>query len=488
MKFSFSKTYINMPLPAKASFWFIVCSVIQKGIAFFTTPIFTRLLIPEEYGVIGVYNSWHSILTVFITLQLSTGVFNKAMIRYEGHRDQYTSSMLFLTSCATLLAYAIYLSAHLVFDKLFGLSFVLVSFIFGEIFFTEAMSFWSIRHRFEYEYKSVIFYTLASNIIGTGLSVILVLLIPQNRVLAKVGGTFAVHVLIYSYLYARIIHKGKKVIWPGAWKYAIQYNLPLIPHYLSQQILNHSDRIMIGMMCGAKDAAIYTIAYQMSMVLNIITSAISTSFTPWAYEKIKTKIINELGPLALMIVVFTGIGCLVFTLLAPELSFILGGNEYSDAIWVVPPVCMSVLFIMIYSLISTITFYFEKTKSIMMSSCLIAGLNILLNYIFIPMYGAPAGGYTTLVCYVVYSAVHYKLMSKTCKDNGLVNPFNTKLIFGTGIGFAIMAILCSITYIHTWMRYLLILFILVISITFSTKYGVYLQKFLRYLKKDEERY
>ena len=52
----------------------------RSDIAFLTTPIFTRIMSAEEYGVVSVYNSWISILTVVLTLQLATGVYNKAMI------------------------------------------------------------------------------------------------------------------------------------------------------------------------------------------------------------------------------------------------------------------------------------------------------------------------------------------------------------------------------------------------------------------------
>ena len=88
--------YRGIPIQAKASIWFVLCSVVQKGLAFLTTPIFTRIMSAEEYGVVSVYNSWISILTVVLTLQLATGVYNKAMIRYEHQRNEYTSSILSL--------------------------------------------------------------------------------------------------------------------------------------------------------------------------------------------------------------------------------------------------------------------------------------------------------------------------------------------------------------------------------------------------------
>ena len=480
MKISLYDKYEKMPVPAKASMWFVVCSIIQKGMAFITTPIFTRLLTSEKFGLVSVYNSWHSILTMILTLQLATGVFNKAMIKYEDKRDEYTSSMLFLTSCITVSGYCIYFVFRNYFNAFFGLNTVLSSAIFLEILFSEAISFWSIRHKFEYKYKSVIGYTLSSNILGTLVSLVLVLLFPKYRVYARVGGTLLVHIIIYSYLYIRIMEKGKRLVWKDAWRYALGYNIPLIPHYLSHQVLSQADRIMINNYCGSSYTAMYTIAYQIAMVLNIITTAICNSFTPWAYQKLKERDNKDIGLVTIKIELATGIICFFFTLFAPEFIYFMGGVAYQEAIWVVPPVCMSILFIMIYSLVSTVTFYFEKTKAIAVSSCVVAIANLILNAIFIPKFGMAAAGYTTLFCYALFSAIHFVLVKKTCKEEGVDNPFNSKVIWGISLVFVLASILCSVLYRITVVRYAVILLMGAIAIPFAYKNK---KKIIMFIKK-----
>ncbi len=50
------KKYRSMPVQAKASIWFVICSFLQKGISVITTPIFTRLLNKFEYGRYNTFN------------------------------------------------------------------------------------------------------------------------------------------------------------------------------------------------------------------------------------------------------------------------------------------------------------------------------------------------------------------------------------------------------------------------------------------------
>ena len=47
----------NTPKAVKASIVIFLASFISQGISFFTTPVFTRLMSIEEYGIIAQYNS-----------------------------------------------------------------------------------------------------------------------------------------------------------------------------------------------------------------------------------------------------------------------------------------------------------------------------------------------------------------------------------------------------------------------------------------------
>ena len=85
--------YNSLPVQIKASFWFLICSFLQRGIQTITVPIFTRLLTSAEYGQISVFNSWNSIISVFVTLNLFSGVYMRGLVAYEENRKEFISSM-----------------------------------------------------------------------------------------------------------------------------------------------------------------------------------------------------------------------------------------------------------------------------------------------------------------------------------------------------------------------------------------------------------
>ena len=60
--------YESLPVQVRASFWFLICSFLQKGISMITTPIFTRIMSTSDYGQYGVFNSWYGIITIIVAL------------------------------------------------------------------------------------------------------------------------------------------------------------------------------------------------------------------------------------------------------------------------------------------------------------------------------------------------------------------------------------------------------------------------------------
>ena len=78
---------------------------------------------------------------------------------------------------------------------------------------------------------------------------------------------------------------------------------------------------------------------------------------------------------------------LLLILLAPEAVAVFAPKAYYNAIYVIPPVSMSVFFMFSYDLFSKFEFYFEKTGFIMAASVTGALINLVTNYIFIQRYG-----------------------------------------------------------------------------------------------------
>ena len=114
-------------------------------------------------------------------------------------------------------------------------------------------------------------------------------------------------------------------------------------------------------------------------------------------------------------------------------------------LYMIPPVASSMYLILLYNVYSIFEFYYEKTKPVMVCSMLSAGLNILLNYLFIPQYGYLAAGYTTLVCYLFNSIMHIFVLRKIGTKQGGYGV-NIKGSFGIGLLLIIASICITCLY------------------------------------------
>ena len=162
--------------------------------------------------------------------------------------------------------------------------------------------------------------------------------------------------LVYGYQFA----KGKKLVVPKFWKYALAFNIPLIPHYLSEMILTQSDRIMISNLESDAATANYTIAYSIVLIMQLVMSAISASYLPWSYEQLKKNNYEALKKMGNILLILIS-GCIFLLMMfVPEIIFLFAGNKYADAVYCIPPIALSIFFMFLYDLFSTVEFFYAK--------------------------------------------------------------------------------------------------------------------------------
>ncbi len=472
--------YKAVSAAAKAAIWFAICSILQKGISFITVPIFTRLMTPEQYGQFSVYNSWHLIITIFATLNLSAGAFNNGMTKFPNDRSRYISSMQGLSTLVTLVLLVIYLPLQNVINEFTGLSTVLMLIMFAELLTVPAVLFWSARQKYEFKYVALVLYTFIVSVLSPGVS-LLAVIVSDEKGIAKIMAVALVNICAGLFFYIVNLIKGKNVFIKEYWAFALKFNLPLIPHYLSMVVLAQSDKIMIERMFSEREVAIYSVAYSFSLIMNIITTSINSSYVPWTYRKLLANDIKPLKRTTTMLLIGVGLISLLPVILAPEVMWIMAPEEYAEGIWIIPPIATSVFFTFMYSLFGNVEFYFEKTKFVMMASTLCAVVNVILNAVFMPVFGYMAAGYTTMVCYMLFALVHYLFMRRVCKEKlGIKSVYDDKLILLISVAYLGLNAVGMVLYNFVILRYV----ILAISLTLIF---IKRRSIIQFIKKLKER-
>ncbi|MFR0548791.1 lipopolysaccharide biosynthesis protein [Limosilactobacillus reuteri subsp. suis] len=455
--------YRSLSISTRASIWYTFANVLVKGIALLSTPIFTRVMTTNEYGTFTIFQSWYNIILIFTSLNIYLSGYTKGLLKFRNSVDEFTSSSLSLVILVTCGWGLIYIINIDFWTDVFQLSPVLMLAMFIELIVAPPFEFWATRSRFNYKYKKYVFASLAMSFMSVILGVITVIYCSRKveaRVYSDVFSRALIGIIILCILFAR----GKTFYNKKFWLYNLKFNIPLIPHYLSNFLLNQSDRIMISRMVGNTEAAYYGIAYTISTMMNLVIMALNSAFTPLIYKSIDQgkayKIKGETAPLFILVAFL----CILTMAFAPEIITIFAGKNYAQAIYVVPPISASVYFIFIYSMFSTIEYFYQKTIRIAIATTISAIINVTLNLYFIRIFGYYAAGYTTLFSYILLALMHFIFYRLIVKDKlgSNIEVYSLKIINVCSIVVLSSMLLMALTYRILIIRYVLIVLMLII--------------------------
>lgn len=422
---SFFNKYAALSDVAKATFWFFLCNILLKSISLITTPIFTRLLSTEQYGIYNTYVSWVQIVTIIVTFRLDYGIFNKGMSQYPDQKDDYNATMQSITSILTFIFFLIYLILHSAINRLTGLSTLITIALFAEVFFTNAISFWMVRQRYDFKYKSVVAISISMTLANALLGILAVLL-TNHCAVGRILSTVLVQVCFGLCIYMYNLKKAKHIFVKDFAKFAISFNIPLLPHYFASYILDQFDRIMIMKLVSYSAVGIYSIAYSSGFVIKIISSSLNNTLIPWQYRRLQEKDFSSIAECVKSIAKCVLLCFMGYMAFAPEIIRIFATREYYEAIYVLPPVVASVFLIFLYELYANIEFYYNENKFTMYIALGAALLNIVLNYLLIPRWGYVMAAYTTVISYSVLAIAHFLYMQHIVKKKESTYIFSAK--------------------------------------------------------------
>ncbi|MBR2548005.1 MAG: oligosaccharide flippase family protein [Eubacterium sp.] len=470
----------SIPLGARSAFVYTTATVFSRGLAIITIPIFTRMMSTEQIGIVNLYNSWHGLISVIATLSLTSGGFAVAMKEYEGKRDEYVSSVQTLTSLVALIIAATYFAAPLFWDNIIGLPTSLIMLMLFGLFVEPARDFWMSKQRYEYKYVLPGLISILSALAASVLSVVVVLKmadkgadnLAEGRLFANYFVLFGVAFIIWIYQFL----KGKTFINIDYWKLSLRLSIPLIGYQVAAQILSVSDRLMIDKIVDKSAVGIYGTLYAVSSISLLVWNAINASFVPYLFQNIE-KEEHKIKEISFGLLEAYAIVAVVLTFIAPEIVKVLATEEYYNAIYIMPPISAGIFFTSVAHMYSNILVYYKRTEYVMYGAVIAAVLNVILNAVFIPMYGYYAAAYTTLVGYIIMALLEAVWAVRIHRNvtGSSESIYDDKKIVLLSVGTIVISLSGIIWYQNDILRY-----------TITVIFAIALYTFVRKMLKDRK--
>ena len=401
---------ISIPKPAKAGIFYITTNVFTKLVSLLATPLFTRLLLPDEYGVYSLYISWMGIISVVLALGISGGAIYRALARFrENHEDLISSAIGILLLSAVFLS-ALALIFGRVGERITGLPPFINCMLIFEVFLNGAEMVVFAYYRYKYSYVRICLINLLYAILSVGVAVFLIkftVIKAEARIYSSFFASLALILpLVRPYLKVKRIYK-KEI-----WKYLLRLSLPLLPSALSSSLIAQMDKLMIKSYDGSAALGKYSIAYSVGFMLTTLTTALYSALQPWLMRKLNAGDAESAKSLTKRIIFLTSLGLMIFLLLIPEIFRIIAAEAYRDAEIAVYPLAIAGYLQFISNILAANIIHTEKTGAISVAGLIAFGFNLLSNLLLIPEYGYPAAALTTALSYLLLIFLEYFYLKK----------------------------------------------------------------------------
>ncbi|SUX17599.1 Polysaccharide biosynthesis protein [Carnobacterium divergens] len=376
---------------------FAIGNLGTKLVAILLVPLYTYYLTPSEYGVTDLITTSTNLLLPIVSLSIFDAVLRFVMDQDADKESVLTNGIVvsIIGSVASLLLYPVALN-FMKSDLLLPLYILLFLQIFYSIFSQFARGIGRVSlfassgvivACFLLFFNLVFIVYLKMSISGYLLSMILSTII---------GILYLVIFLkINQYFYWKKINK--KLI-----KMMLLYSIPLIPNSLMWWITNASGRFFILYYLGLSANGLYAVANKFPSLLSILYSIF---FQAWQLSAIEEFDSKESGNFFSTIfnfftfVMFIG-SSIFLVFLKPVLSFAVETSYFIT--WkYIPFLLLGVVFSSFSSFITASYIAAKETKGVFITSIFGALVNIIGNFILIPIFGLTGASISVMISFFV---------------------------------------------------------------------------------------
>jgi len=184
-------------------------------------------------------------------------------------------------------------------------------------------------------------------------------------------------------------------------KELLYFSLPMIPTTVCWLITDLSDRYMVTYFCGAEVNGVYSAAYKIPTIVNLISgifmqawqfSAVASSSDEEACRDFYSKVFR-----GFVSVIFIGAAGLI--LLSRLLTSLLLNQAYFEAWQYMPTLLCATAMEAVVSFLATVYMVRKKSMHSFLTAMVGTVLNVLLNLLLIPRFGALGAAVATLAAY-----------------------------------------------------------------------------------------
>jgi O-antigen/teichoic acid export membrane protein len=404
-------------------------SIVGRLLNYLLVPLYTAVFAnPSDYGVVSELYAWVAFLVVLLTFGMETSFFRFL-------QDKEDKEKVFVNSFLTVIGINVLFFAVLLFFNQNIADLMLYSdhneyiILLGAIVCIDAVTALPLA-KLRAENKAFQFAGIQLSSIGVNIILNLVFMIglfdparPEEGVLfilfANLFASLVKPLLLYKhFLHLRFTFDkvlAKEMLW-YAFPLVIAGFAGIINETLDRILLKHllyDGSTQVSLKIAEAQVGIYSACYKLAMLVTILLQAYRYAAEPFFFAQLKNQDKNKVYSKVMN--VFIAMVCLVFLVVSLNIDFFklfIRNEAYYVGLKVVPILLLANVFLGIYY---NQSIWYKLSGQTKFGAFIAIGgalLTVVLNVVFIPIYGYMASAWATLIVYASQMIASYLLGQK----------------------------------------------------------------------------
>ena len=369
----------------------------SKVLVLLLMPFYTSILSTSDFGTADLIAQTANLLIPLAAVGICDGIFRFTLDSGTDRKCILSTGVAILTVGSVALVGVIQLlRCFSVFD---GYIFLLAFYVIAANFHSAFAGYIRAQGR------TTLFAVqgILNTVLTIGLNILFLVVFDMGStgyVLSVVVADFTLAVLLFfaARIYRDLSPRG---VSKATAKEMLRFSIPYIPTTMMWLITSVSDRYVVTAYCGEAENGLYAAAYKLptllSLVSGVFVEAWHFSTVKDAEEEEKSTFFSDVY-VNFMSVMFMGASVLVAG--AKIFTRILLSDSYYESWSFVPVLVAATTFSTLVSFLGSVYFLKKKSTLSMLTAMAGAIINVILNFLMIPHYGAMGAAIATLISYV----------------------------------------------------------------------------------------
>lgn len=377
----------------------------SKLLVFLLMPLYTALLSPSQYGTAELITGTANLIMPFACVGITNGIFRFAAEKGTDREGVFSSGMVLLGAglCGTVLLGAVTLCIGVAWRT--EILLVVLYVLAADLQAVCAQYVRAVDRTRLFAVQGIL-----NTLVTVGFN-ILFLMAFDLGVTGYVLSTVVGNLLTTAFLVVsarlwrvfRLSHVSRT-----AMRELFRFSLPMVPTTICWLITDLSDRYLVSWFCGEAVNGVYSAAYKIPTIVNLVSgifmqawqfSAVVQSADGEECSRFYSQVFR-----GFLSVIFIGSGGLI--LLSPWLCRLLLNSAYHEAWRYMPTLLCSAALESVVSFLASVYMVRKKSMHSFLTAVAGTGLNLLLNFLFIPRTGTFGGALGAAIATLIgYAAV-----------------------------------------------------------------------------------